>query len=107
MRRSDQLEKIRSDYRFLRDRALDGQPFEMANLIQASGRKVTEATIHTYRSKKYGQFLVPSGDGKYVARKDFLNVRFHEFVPLFRQAEKLYADYDLFVHGTVQVFEFF
>src|SRR5262249_10353632 len=102
-----QLDKIRSDFAFLRARAVDGRPFDRADLMAASQRNATEASARTYFSKHYGQFVVPAEGGKYTVQKDFLNVRLREFASLFSQAETLYTDYDRFVHKTVQVFEFY
>ena len=95
---------IRRCLEFLRDRARDGQPFTVEELAAATEWHGTNPATNI--SKRLSDFVRERPDGLY-ADVSILRVRFEDFKELFRQKQRLFADYTRCFNPVVLVFEFF
>ena len=98
--------KVRKAFQFLKERALDGQTFTLQELATAADWTI--GNTKTNRSKRLSEVVVSSGDGKWRAKPDLLDIPYDRFVRLFTQKNTLFgAPYQKYVHEDVIAYEFF
>lgn len=105
MRQSDRF--IRDEFKFFRKYAKSREAFSLQDIKATSGRDLNEESWDTYWSKKWRQFCEESDDGRFIVRRDFLQVDPNDFASVYRQAETLFANYERSLCSDVSVFEFF
>jgi len=97
-------EKYRRAWEFLTERARDDASFSVEDLAAAADW--TPANTRTNLSKRLGELVHKEGTRLY-ARPEILRVRYEDFEDLFRQKQRLFADYVLNETASVLVYEFF
>lgn len=104
---NNQWKLVRADWEYFRARAEDGASFTIADFLTGTGRKMTDQSVRTYISKHYEDFLEKTAAGGWKVIRDFLNITFDDFTPMFRQKEGVLTFYDRSLHRDFLVFEFF
>jgi hypothetical protein len=94
----------RKGYKFFRERAIDGKPFTLVELEQASGW--SKVSIGTYKSKQWKDLLAKSGPGLWTVRKEFLRLSKNEFLDHISQKRPLFSRYNRKGHENYVMFEF-
>ncbi len=105
MRPTAQDRRIAASFQFLRDAAETGREFSVAELASAAGW--TEGNTRTNLSKRLRDFVRRVGRGAYRCDPVILRVTLEEYGSLFRQSNRLFADYAPSLYSDVIVYEFF
>ena len=94
-------EAQRAAYRFLRQRATDGDSFTAANIESVAGWR--EGAFSTYKTKHFKGYLTRAGKGKYKVEPRFLRVTEEEYAEIVGQSRRTVARFRrTVVHSAVR-----